>query len=47
MKKSNGSAINLGLNERSKFDSNSQKPAETSNQRVKKENIPTGGKKGF
>ncbi|MCF1431345.1 MAG: hypothetical protein LPD71_00115 [Shewanella sp.] len=36
-----------GLNERSQFDSNSTKPAETKHQRPKKAPIPTGGQQDF
>lgn len=39
--------IPMGLNERIEFDSMSCKPAETKQQRAKKEPIPTGGKQGF
>lgn len=44
--KQNGTTA-LGLYEKSKFDSNSTKPAETKQQRPKKSSIPTGGKQGF
>lgn len=44
---SNKGTVTQGLNERSKFDPDSVKPAETKTQRPKKAPIPTGGKQGF